>query len=322
MNKIETTVEGLEHLLECNLDTLLYSDKYSTVLSRHNNLIGFDVLNRLIIACQNPKAVILKTAEEWEVEGRAIAKNAKPVYIFNPQYRIEYYDTMNGERLDKTDLTAEEKVIAIRLGMVAKDSILEDMSIVPVYELYDTISISGEAYKVNKPFLSIKEITFLFKNITLAKVLETSNKMTYNPDTNVLYINPSVSYQNFVDSISLILAQWLIKNKLIKDDDYSYDFSTKSFEEKEYDVLKDSLTFAINSLFGGTLRLDTQKNSSIHKANLISILYIVDVLMLEIIYRTQFNEESFNEDAVHNVYRLKKTNLILNAMYVAYLQNI
>ena len=322
MNNVENTLDGLRHLIECNIDNLLYSDKYKVVLSRHNNLIEYDVLNRIAIACQNSKAVVLKTAEEWDLAGRAINPNAKPVYIFNPQYKVEYIDTSNGESLEKTDLTPEEKIVAMRLGMVEKQHNVNDISVMKTFELYDTYSLTGEDYKINKPFLSMKEITEIFKNITSAKVLPTSGKMHYNEETNTLYMDSSSSYINFIDSISLIWSKWLIKNKILEDNEYSYDINTSDFSDKEIDKLERDLAFAINILFGGSLDINVWENIDIHKDKLLGILYIIDILMNEVLYRTKFTSEAFNEDATHRVYKLKKTERIISSMFTAYIQNL
>lgn len=322
MNKIESTLDGLKQLLEYNLNDLLYSDKYKVVLSRHNNLIGYDVLNRMAIACQNTKAVVLKTEEEWELEGRAIAIGAKPVYVFNPLYDIEYVDTSTGETLVHTDLTAEEKILAMQFGMVEKHSNINEVAVIKTYELYDTCSVNGDEYKVNKPFMSMRELVESFKKVTCARALSTSEETHYNVETNILYVNESESYTKFVYNISLIWAQWLIENRLKKNNGMTYDISIDDFSDKEYELLFNSLTYAISSMFGGKFSIDIRKNKGIQADKIISILCIVDMLMLDVIYGTEFKVDNSKESAIDKAYRLKKTNIILNSMFVAYIQNI
>lgn len=322
MNKIESTVEGLKSILEYNLDKLLYSEKYKTILSRRNNLMSFDVLNRMVIACQNSKAVVLKTIEEWELEGRTIASEAKPVYIISPKYEIEYIDKETNKTLKDNDLTADERKLAMYFGMVDKQTNINELNVIKTYELYDTYSIDGEDYTINKPLLSIRAIAEIFKGVTEAKIEVAQNKLSYNEETNTLSIPSGITYDKFIDSISRIWAKWLIKNRILQNKTNTYNISIKGFSELEKKILYDSLTYAISSMLGGKFDIDIGRNSEVHKDKLIGILYIVDILMIEIVCRTKFKGESVNEDAVSKAYRLRKTNVILDSMIVAYLQNL
>jgi hypothetical protein len=44
--------------------------------------------------------------------------------------------------------------------------------------------------------------------------------------------------------------------------------------------------------------------------------------MVDVIYGTEFKVDNSKESAIDKAYRLKKTNIILNSMFVAYIQNI
>jgi hypothetical protein len=130
MNTLELSKE-----LHKNMNKILSPTGYKHIINRGNNLIRFDVVNRMLIEMQLQNAYELKTEEEWLIENRKIRNKQKPIYLVMPKYTYEYIECDTGEKLINNDLSVDELKKAIEYNIVEKVEVIDDMYVLPFYDL-------------------------------------------------------------------------------------------------------------------------------------------------------------------------------------------
>ena len=71
----------LAEMLNNNMNKILTPSGYKRILNKKNNLVRYDIINRMLIDVQSKDSFDLKTYDEWLIEGRKVKDKAKPIYI-------------------------------------------------------------------------------------------------------------------------------------------------------------------------------------------------------------------------------------------------
>ena len=305
-------------LLESTDSIMNDSHRIKNVLRLDNNLFGFEVINRILIELQYNKAVPafeLKSKQEWEIDGRQVIDGQEPVYIVVPVYKTCYIDIENDVEITDDDrLTHDELVKAVELGLVNRLDNMSSMSVIPVYDIRQTVSIIPE-YNVKRINLSTSKLLDIASHIMECN-LTLGNEYKYLKDMNNLIVKKD-SYINVANALSGIISKYLINNRL-----KSILLGTK--ENSDSYILNEDLTFlykglnySINTLFNGDIDInldikqDINANKFIYMINCIQCLYseVVNYVVNDI-----NSDSSASGDYIASISRIKKAEAILAIM--------
>lgn len=300
----------LSEKLNKNINELLSPSGYKNILNRGNNLIRFDVLNRMLIEMQGSGSFDLKTEEEWLIENRQIRKKEKPIYIIMPRYESSLIDTQSGEVLGKTDLSTEEVEKAIEYNIIERVNQVTDLYTLAMYDIRQTINQSTDKYVVNKPVLDTSSLLDIITSITNCSI-EICDEDYYSLSENTIFLKKD-KYYNIALLISNYLAQYFTKvgiNKIAKDNN----MDIESLSESEKELIQSSIEYSLETIFIGKAEADFEIVSHMQKDKLIAILNIVDMCILEVVQKIKFTKP-VNNDAISSVYKIRKAEVILNIM--------
>lgn len=300
----------LSEKLNKNINKLLSPSGYKNILNRGNNLIRFDVLNRMLIELQGSGSFDLKTEEEWLIENRQIRKKEKPIYIIMPRYESSLIDVQSGETLGKTDLSIEEIEKAIEYNIIERVNQVTDLYTLAMYDIRQTLNQSDDKYVINKPVLDTSSLLDIITGITNCSI-EICDEDYYSISENTVFLKKD-KYSKIALLISYYLAQYFTKiglTKLAKDNCIDID----SLSESEKELIQSSIEYSLETLFIGKAEADFEIVSHMQKDKLIAILNIVDMCILEVIQRIKFTKPA-SRDAISSVHKLRKAEVILNIM--------
>lgn len=306
----------LAKMLENNMNKLLNVQGYTKLLDRGNNLIRFDVLNRMLILIQNDKAFDLKTYDEWLMDDRQVNDKEKPISIVLPSYKSEYIEIETGKKLEENDLNHNELVKALEYGIIERVDIIENMYTMKLFDIRQTHSLSGNQYTINKPLLTSKELLNLLVNVLGCKI-ENCEETYYSKSEKIVYISKK-PYEELAITVSKILTQYfmdtIVKSMIETNDKIS-------MTEYDIDLIKESLIYSIGTILGVTIESDFNIVNHTNNSKLITILTIVDSILIEIINYLKFNKPCMQLDATQNINVLKKAEVILNIMEANEIKN-
>lgn len=296
-------VQELANLFYNNLDKVLTSNNYKSIINRGNNLIRYDIINRILIQIQNKDAFDLKSSDEWEIDGRQVKSGQKPIYVLMPNYVSKYVDAETGKELENNELSIGEINKALEYGIIKRTDTLKQVFTLPVFDIRQTVLLDDTKYIVNKPVLSSSMIIEIFQSITKCKY-EFCEDTYYSKSDNILYISKQ-PYKELVTVMSEYITQYYISSDI---------YGIDNIPEENIDILKQSLTYSICSLLAvkkdigldGFERLDTDGK--------LDILKLLDVIMFDIVSKIQFTKASDIADASSNINMLRKAESLLNIM--------
>lgn len=295
-------VEDIYNMLYANIDRIL-NINYKDILSKNNNLVRYNILNRILIQIQFKNAYDVRSSDEWELEGRKIINNTLPIYLLIPNYSSEYIDKETGNTLKNNELTQDEILYALKHGVIRKRNILDNLYVKPVYDIKQTKSSNNTGYKIKKPIISSSELMRIFKDITKCDYVM-SDYTYYSRTHNVMYIK-KMEYSD----LASILIDYIITYYIFSDNIQSIGLS-----DIETNILKQSLKYSLNTFFCVSDTNIININIISDKTRLLHILNIADSITYEIINKAKFNKSDTDGDAIYSITKLKKINTLINIM--------
>lgn len=310
----------LVELLKENIDKVLSPAGYKHLLNRGNNLIRYDVLNRMFIECQYNKAFDLKTYDEWLIEGREIRGKQLPIYIVIPKSTTGYVDTQTGNVIDtqEMDLNVLEFGKALEYGIIKEISDIQDIKVIPVYDIRQTKQAEGTGYRVLKPKLNSSKILRLTVNVTGCTIKKT-NKTAYSKKNNILLVSRQ-PYNRLASIISQVIAQYYMENKV---ENIITELEPKLLDRLQElkELILKSLIYAISTLLAIDINISFDEVENIDNDTLINILNIVDSIAMDIINKLEFNRTTQSLDITSNIKKLKKAEALLDIMEANQINN-
>jgi hypothetical protein len=313
-------VAELSNMLASNLGDVLTPSGYKSIIRKDNNLLRYDILNRILIQIQSNNAFDIRTEEEWLMCDRKIKKNQHPIYIVTPKYVSKYIDTETGNDLADDELTNDEIVEALKYNIISRVDRIECLYTNNVYDIRQTINTSDSKYNVSKPHISTKNIISLAKDILNCDI-EICDETFYSKSENKFYISKQ-SYNSIAKSISEVLINYYLKNiKMTLNHDKSEDNnssdsedSRENFSDYEIELIEDTLRYSINTLFHIESNIDFEVVRHIDNERLLQILNLVDSIVFDISSRIKFDDEYLSSDISKNINLAKKAEALLDIM--------
>ena len=278
---------------------------YKNVLNRGNNLLGYDIINRMLIEFQYSNAVDVKTANGWREENREIKDGAKGIDILIPIYKVRYIDTETGEALKDNDLNVNEIEKALDIGLIQKENYIDALYTERVYDIKQTKNNSSSKYEMNSPVLTVSNILKWFIDITGCKV-ENCDTTYYSHSGNILYLS-SIQYAELANNISQILTKYIVAN-VLKNKYYD------TLEKYEKELIEQSMQYSLSTLLGGNYEVSFQIIRSMHYSKLIMIANIIDCALFDIISKLKFKKANYSLDVSSSIERLNKAETLLDIM--------
>ena len=210
--------DKLAEIFNRELSKINDGNYYKKLFTINNNLDKFNIVNRMLILGQYPKAFDVKSRLQWSAEGRNIKEGAKPIFVFNPivDYTYKFVDT--GERLRNGALNPIEIANSVEMGIIVKDEDIIGASVDGLYDIRDTELFDGT---VSTKTSSLK--TNVFNLLSVAEVLVglevsqgVSEDIKYFKKTKQLFI-PKISYKRAVSAVVDIIVDHLVYNVMIQD---------------------------------------------------------------------------------------------------------
>jgi len=307
-------LQEVSELIYNNIGILKQINRYKSILNRGNNLLRFDVLNRILIELQNSKAYDLKDYNEWLLVNREIIKKEKPIYIVSPKTTSEYIDIKSGKPIEKDDLTQPEILKALKYKIIRREDTIETLYTVPVFDIRQTKKLNKDIkYDVNKPILNTAALLQLVINITGAELEICDDLSYYSKSDNKIYIQKS-SYKELASTIAEMITQHYISDNTFKNITKQRFDNENYFQENEIDILKSSLTYALTTLFASDKDKGFDRLSELSINKILNILYLVDDIVMSVIPLLKFNTNENMDDAITNIKRIKKSEVILDIL--------
>lgn len=271
-------IGDISYMLMSNIDSLLSdSTHYKSILFMGNSLIGFDIINRMLIELQQDKnkpVTELKTKEEWLLDNRDVIDEKKYIVIATPKYTTKYTDNDNGRPIGVNEFNGSDRAKAIELGVIKKETSLNHVCIYPMYDIKNTTGSTG--YKSSKPLLSVKELIRILSCITNYNVVQDNNvKMSVKGES--IYIG-RISYSELALGVSDILARFYTKQ------------AEKILNSEQLKLLMQSLMYSISSLLLTKRKVNIELN--INTEFKMQTLSIIDSIHEQIMSLMQFSSDA------------------------------
>lgn len=314
-------IQDISKIINMHLVKLKDAEIYKRVLFKGNNLIRFDILNRILIDAQYKDAFDIRTYSEWEIEDRVVDSKAKPIYIVMPRYQHKYVDADTGNEVNTKELNIKEFDKALKYGIIKKDTKISHLYTIPMYDIKQTKKSehSSKEYEVNKPVVSSSSIIDMALDIMNCKVDIANLKDVYFNSRNNTLIITKLPYKKLVSSISRILAKYYINCKIEIFTDKACEINYVDLTDNDINLIDVSIQYCLNTLLSGEDTLGTEilgeilSNYEQSMKRVVDIVNIVDMVMFDITKRIQFSKE-FNTDAIKNVHNLRKANMLFSEM--------
>lgn len=295
-----------------NIGSVLTPSGYRSIIRRDNNLLRFDMLNRILIEIQYPGAFDVRTTEEWIIDNRTIKNKSKGINIVIPIYSHVYVDSSNGNNINSDDLTLDELNMAVKYGIVSRKDDLETLAAKQVFDIRQTDTLSNEKYNVAKPVIKSSSLLKLTSDLLGCKI-ESSDITYYSKSTNTLTVSKQ-NYKELAITISDILTDYYMKN-IITDMVKSYNEEIyNDMSEYDFDLIRATLQYGMDTLFRNDrdADFDVVRHTNIDK--LLLILNITDSIMYRITEEVEFTNDTVKKDITTSVDTLKRAEALLDIM--------
>ena len=135
---------------------------FNKLLYNGNALNRFSISNRILIKKQMDNASDLRSIDEWQLLGRSVINRALGISVLSPVLNEYYIDTDTGRRIRSNELSNLEIVKALELGIITKNTDVDD---VQINTLYDISNTKGEKVEYNANSIDLKRVTNTFKKL-------------------------------------------------------------------------------------------------------------------------------------------------------------
>lgn len=177
-------IETLQNIYINNIDKIFTPDNFRIISDHRNNIACDSFTNRALVFIQNRYATDVREIEAWEILGRQVNDNAVPLGTIRSLINNNYFDK-DGKQVDTKELTPEEFRNAIRLGLITKSPIVNDVKCRVCYDIRDT----HETFTVDKGSKAKLKLSSLYN---LLVDLGISVEKEYDTDTTFDKINMTV----------------------------------------------------------------------------------------------------------------------------------
>jgi hypothetical protein len=307
--------------LNSNIQKIMDEETYVNVLRLDNNLSRFNVLNRIAFAVTNDKEIYdVKTKEEWFALGRQVINQSDKIYTLLPKYRTFYRDTKTDNEIDINEFTSDELQKALELKVVYKVEEAEDFLLYTLYDIRNTSSINSEQkYSIPKPIINLNIYFSIISKLTGIEVVESEDMNFFDDKNKTLYLMRD-TYENTVDILTDSLLKYILKEdnyrEFIKESAEIFDNIKQ--QKNKLNLLRESVKFSIQTLFGKVNKnnvIIALRQSGIKSyEELVEILMIADEIVLNIVQYIEYTGDSIYVDAITNITRIKKSEILLNIM--------
>ena len=293
-------IEELVQMYNRKLHKLKDENFYKNILTYNNNLGRFNIINRILIRVQNKQAIDVKTLEEWSIEGRNVSKDAKPIYLIHPIFKIKYISTKTDKEVENMDLNPIEINKALELGIITKIEDVSDLDKQIVYDISDTKSFDNRKYSIDKTVISAENILNSISLLTGREiVIANSDKFNKN------FINIK-NYKNITDlciNLSKIVAN----------------IYADTVDIKCKELFIKSLQYSICSVFNVKYDVQITELDDLELNNIILVADNVNniIFKLKSLVDTSNNKEFI--DATVKLNKVHKAEIILNMMEALYI---
>ena len=305
-------ISELTNLIQNNSDKITSMAGYKAILNRGNNLIRFDVLNRILIYLQLENAFDLKTVDEWAIVGRRIRNNQNPVFIILPKYKTTYIETDTGRSINESDLTPDELLKALEYNIVRREDNIETVYKIALYDIRQTIKTNDTEYNINKPVLNSSSVLQLLSDVTGATI-EVCDEDYYSVSSNAIFICKK-QYKELASTVSKFLVKYIMSYKLEDILINTLGIQSNDLSKYEMTLLENSLDYTLCTLLATESSVDLSYLQHVTYDNIINILNVVDSAISEIIKYIKFTDNDNSLDAITTITKLHKAEVILDVM--------
>lgn len=314
------TYEEFTEELNKNIVNIINPKVYIEIIRKDNNLSRFDIMNKIAICTMtNGESLYdLKTAEEWMLCNRKVIDKSKKIYVAIPKYDKCYIDSETLARIDISEFTQEELKKAIELKIVKKEQNIRSIDVVTVYDIRNTSKIDKNIeYNVVKPKISIDALVNIMKNYMKLDIVIGEDSTYYSKSSGKLFIAKN-TYEIMIQELVDILIKHVLDDRL---QDYIKGYinnTERKFNKLELELLKESLRFAILSVFKvsdeSRLLFELRKNYVNDYEDIIDIITICDAITFDICSFLEYTDGSNMKDAVSNIELIRKSENLLNIL--------
>lgn len=299
-------IDEISKLFFDNIANVMTPSKYKNTIRKDNNLGRFDILNRMLIEIQSNNAYDVRTADEWELEGRSIKKGAKPIYIVIPMYTHKYIDKNNDKEVKSDDLTLDEVNAALKYGLIERVDKLETSYVKSAFDIRQTRGT--QKYNITRPIIKASKLIKLLADITGCKI-EVGDITYYSKSSNIFTVSKQ-SYKELSINIVDILVDYTFNN-VVKQIEKE---NNTEFSEYDNELIKNTIQYSLDTFFmnGRQTDFDIVRHTNIDR--LILILNVTDSIIFNIINNVEYTDGSIKNDISKNIDIIKKAEALLDIM--------
>lgn len=273
-------LQDLQELYSDNLYKIFDRERFEQIANHSTDIQDYSFINRVLIYLQNPDSLNARSDEAWQIQGRIINQDAKPISILEAVQNVHYIDTETGEYIDKSELTPLELRKAIELGMITKEVDIIKLKSSNIYDINDTTEIEGQSNSIgiNRRF-KLSSLLKLAESIGL-NVEKSENGLTsFDRGANTLKIG-SDSLEDKV----IIIIEALIRNLIYSTHD------TLDFVDSDLELVVWYTSYAVCTYYGidTTLSLEstTLSESDEQQDLIVTLLEVAEQFMQEYIFNS------------------------------------
>lgn len=306
------SIEELIKFMYTNIYILNDIDRYKNIISMNKPINRYDSVNRILIEEQYPKASDIRTADEWELFGRKIKKDAKKIYLIIPNYTTEYISNLSNKPIGDI-FNSEELTKALQYNIIHRHDNVNGVDVKPAYDVFDTYSIDGSKYKNNKIALKSSNVITMLKNVTKCEVL-ISYENRYDARGEKIYIKRG-NYFDIVDSAFYLLNQFFDDDKIIN---FYKSILNLDPSQDEIKLIRSSFKYSLATLLNSTRLLSQSGIKDVNKLDTDKLLNIINVetsIILDIIVNLSTNDKNSTiYDATEDINIVKEAEYVLNVI--------
>lgn len=305
-------IANLAKRIENSIDYVLNEKNYKHIIFKGNNLIRFDVLNRISVFMQNDSAFDIKTEEEWLMIGRKIIDYKNPIWIIMPMYNTKYIDNETKEITDISGLSSDELRKALEHNIVSKTVSIESLYCKATFDIRQTSQIEDQKFEVNKPNIKKSELIRVTKCILNASIVK-NDKTYYDKESNTIYLCND-KYNNTVSTLVKCIIEYFTEKSKLMDICTKNDIDFNTIDDRLLILLRDTLEYSLCTLFSVNTDIDFAYVNGINSNDKVNIITISDSITNNIINYIDFNDNHSKSDAIKSLDNIKKATALLNTM--------
>lgn len=206
------TVSELQEIYADNLYKVFDRERFRHLADHSSNIQNYSFINRLLIYIQNSSATNVNTDDYWQIRGRLVKNEAKPIYILDVVQNTRYIDCETGEEVGQSELTPFELKKAIDIGMISKEVDIVELKCGTIYDIADTEEIEAKQEQTKDSNIETRKFKLsallnLSKSMGLVVEKSENNETSFEINTNTLRIG-----SDSIEDKVTIIVEALIRN--------------------------------------------------------------------------------------------------------------